>query len=55
MKVFDGAKLRAIRKEAGLTQYDLASLRMSPKTESATLSVMLPILPQLKLMLLQKF
>ena len=24
MKVFDGAKLRAIRKEAGLTQYDLA-------------------------------
>lgn len=26
MKVFDGAKLRAIRKEAGLTQYDLAPM-----------------------------
>ena len=24
MKVFDGAKMRAIRKEAELTQYDLA-------------------------------
>ena len=24
MKVFDGAKMRAIRKEAGLTQYDIA-------------------------------
>ncbi|MGT2969091.1 helix-turn-helix domain-containing protein [Streptococcus azizii] len=26
MKVFDGAKMRAIRKEAGLTQYDLAPI-----------------------------
>lgn len=26
MKVFDGAKLREIRKEAGLTQYDLAPI-----------------------------
>lgn len=26
MKVFDGAKMRAIRKEAGLTQYDLAPM-----------------------------
>lgn len=26
MKVFDGAKLRTIRKEAGLTQYDLAPM-----------------------------
>ncbi|CGE69615.1 DNA-binding protein [Streptococcus pneumoniae] len=26
MKVFDGAKMRAIRKEAELTQYDLAPM-----------------------------
>ena len=26
MKVFDGAKMRAIRKEAGFTQYDLAPI-----------------------------
>ncbi|QBX16286.1 helix-turn-helix domain-containing protein [Streptococcus gordonii] len=26
MKVFDGAKLRSMRKDAGLTQYDLAPL-----------------------------
>ncbi|GGE26442.1 helix-turn-helix domain-containing protein [Streptococcus himalayensis] len=26
MKVFDGAKMRTIRKEAGLTQYDLAPM-----------------------------
>ena len=26
MKVFDGAKMRALRKDAGLTQYDLAPM-----------------------------
>lgn len=26
MKVFDGAKMRALRKEAGLTQYDIAPM-----------------------------